>query len=222
MNSSNFLCALLLLLFPLPALAQGLIHGGQFWSLNTLRGPLDEKGNWDYYLEIQPRLDFEDSERTRVLIRPAVIFNLDSDQTLWAGVLDLADADFEMREFRPWQQYQRVDRPEGVILLNRTRLEERIRQGESDLGIRIRHMLRTQIPIGDQKKWSVVVFDEIFLGLNENKSQPVRGFDQNRIFAGLRLELEHQLGLEFGYLNQYDGTRMNHVPFLTVGKVIQR
>jgi len=214
---------LLFLLFcPLHSMAQGLVHGVQFWSLNTLRGPIDENGRWDYYFELQPRIDLTDSNRTRVLIRPAVIFNLDADQSLWAGVLDLTDADFEMREFRPWQQYQRIDRLDGVILLNRTRLEERIRQGESDVGLRIRHMLRAQIPLSDQKKWSVVFFDELFLGMNQNASQPVRGFDQNRLFAGFRVEFEQLLGLEFGYMNQHDGTRMNHIPFVTVGKVIGR
>jgi len=202
--------------------AQGLIQGAQVWSLNTLKGPIDQAGRWDYYLEVQPRIDLEDQERTRILLRPAVIFNLDADQSLWAGVLDLRDAEFDHQEFRTWEQYQRNDKIEGVILLNRTRFEERIKSGESNIGLRLRHMLRAQIPFSEHKNWSVVVFDEIFLGLNQNASQAVQGFDQNRLFGGFRVDLRPDTRLEFGYMNQITGNRMNHIPFISAGKVISR
>jgi hypothetical protein len=216
----KLIIALILAAVPSMAHAQGLVHGSQFWNLNTLRGPIDQEGRWNYYFEFQPRLDFEDSMRTRILIRPAVILNLNPQKSVWAGVLDLTGANFGIREFRPWEQYQRSDRFGDLTLVNRTRLEERFRQGETDIGFRIRHMIRVQVPCSAKSNWSIVAFDELFLGLNKNKSQPMQGFDQNRLFAGFRSEFENQYSLEFGYLNQHDGSRMNHIPFLAVAKVI--
>lgn len=203
-----------------PSLAQ-VPQGGQFWSLNLLRGPIGESKKWEYYFEFQPRFDFEDASANRFLIRPAAIFNLDADQSLWAGVLDVFDSELSTNELRIWQQYQRIDRLDRVIFLNRTRLEERFMNGESDLGLRIRHMLRAQIPLGEESTWSVVLFDEVFLGMNQNGSQPRRGFDQNRAFVGFRKDLKNNLFYEAGYMNQFTGKKMNHIPFLTIGKVIK-
>jgi hypothetical protein len=196
-------------------------QGGQFWSLNMLRGPIGESKRWEYYIEFQPRFDFQNAKLNRFLVRPAAIFNLDSNQSLWAGVLDVFDSELNTNEFRFWQQYQRIDRLDRVIFLNRTRIEERLMNGETDIGLRIRHMLRSQIPLGEESSWSVVVFDEVFLGMNQNRSQPQRGFDQNRAFIGVRKDFNNKLFYEVGYLNQFNGKKMNHVPFVTIGKLIR-
>ncbi|MBC7753475.1 MAG: DUF2490 domain-containing protein [Moraxellaceae bacterium] len=197
--------------------------GYQFWSANTIRGTIGENKKWEYFFEVQPRADLENSSRSRLLVRPAVIFNLDADQSIWAGVLDVRDSDFKQREFRLWQQYQKNSRLGQVIFVNRTRIEERFGSGTSDVGLRLRHMIRTQVPLGEESTWSVVMFDEIFVGLNQNKSQALSGFDQNRAFVGIRKNLKNNAFIEFGYLNQYTRTQvMNHIPFLTIGKVLKK
>ncbi len=194
--------------------------GYQFWSANTIRGPIGEGKKWEYFFEVQPRVDFENSSRSRVLVRPAMIFNLDADQSIWAGAVDVRDLDLKHKEFRLWQQYQKNSRSGQVIFVNRTRLEERFASGTADVGLRLRHMIRTQIPLGEESSWSVVLFDEVFVGLNQNKSQSQSGFDQNRAFAGIRKNLNKNKFIEFGYLNQYTRVQvMNHIPFITIGKV---
>jgi hypothetical protein len=194
----------------------------QVWSLNFVRGQIDQAGKWDYYLELQPRADFEDSNRNRILMRPALVYNLNQTESIWAGILHQTDGYLNATEFRTWQQYQRVDQSQKVIILNRTRLEQRFKQGESDIGLRIRHMLRAQIPAGEESQWSVVLFDELFLGLNENASQKTRGFDQNRAFGGLRYDLENKAFVEFGILNQITGDEVYNIPLVTLGKTIKR
>lgn len=189
--------------------------------LNLVRGPIAGSEKWQYYFEFQPRFDLQDAKQSRFLVRPAAILNLDSDQSLWMGVLDVFNSDLNTNELRVWQQYQRIDRVQNVIFLNRTRLEERFMNGQSNMGLRLRHMLRAQIPVGEESKWSVVVFDELFLGINQNGSQPKQGFDQNRAFAGVRRDLDDGLFYEVGYMNQFTGKKMNHIPFLSVGKVIR-
>jgi hypothetical protein len=194
----------------------------QVWSLNFVRGQIDQAGKWDYYLELQPRADFEDSNRSRILMRPALVYNLNQTESIWAGILHQTDGYLNATEFRTWQQYQRVDQSQKVIILNRTRLEQRFKQGESDIGLRVRHMLRAQIPAGEESQWSVVLFDELFLGLNENASQKTRGFDQNRAFGGLRYDMENKSFVEFGILNQITGDEVYNIPLVTLGKTIKR
>lgn len=195
--------------------------GYQFWSANTIRGSIGESKKWNYYFEVQPRTDLEDSSRSRLLVRPAIVFNLDADQSVWAGVVDVRDYDFKNREFRLWQQYQKNLSLGKVIFLNRTRIEERFATGTKDVGLRLRHMIRAQVPAGEESSWSVIIFDEVFVGLNENKSQVQSGFDQNRAFIGIRKNLKNNSFFELGYLNQYTRSQvMNHIPFITIGKII--
>ena len=194
----------------------------QIWSLNFVRGQIDQAGKWDYYLELQPRADFEEPSRNRILMRPALVYNLNQGESIWAGILHQTDGELNAIEFRAWQQYQRIDRSPKVIILNRTRLEQRFKDGETDMGLRIRHMLRAQIPAGEESQWSVVLFDELFLGLNENASQKTRGFDQNRAFGGLRYDLENKAFVEFGILNQITGDEVYNIPLITLGKTIKR
>jgi len=194
----------------------------QFWNLNFIRGQIDHAGKWDYYLEFQPRVDFDQFNRSRVLMRPAVVYNLDQSQSLWAGVLHQTDGAFNPTEFRTWQQYQRTDQTQKVIFLNRTRFEQRFKEGESDVGLRLRHMIRAQIPAGEESQWSVVLFDEVLWGLNENGSQAMRGFDQNRFFGGIRYDGPDRTFAEFGVLNQFTGSEVYNIPMVTLGKILKK
>ncbi|MCM0606339.1 MAG: DUF2490 domain-containing protein [Xanthomonadaceae bacterium] len=196
--------------------------GAQFWNLSIVRGKIDHSKKWDYYFEVQPRIDLQNRNDSRILIRPAAIYNLNENESLWIGALELVDIDFKGLEFRTWQQYQRIDPLDRVIFLNRARLEQRFLNGETDIGLRLRLMIRTQVPMGEESKWSLVFFDEVFLGLNENKSQPNQGLDQNRAFVGMRFDGPRNSFFEFGYMNQYTKTRTNHIPFLTIGKIINK
>lgn len=205
------------LLFSSSAFA-ALPEGAQFWNLSFLRGSLDSEKKWEYYLEFQPRFDLQNAKLSRFLLRPGVLYNLTSNQTLWVGLLDVFNSDVQSTEIRPWQQYQRIDPIDGTLLLNRTRLEERFKLGVSDIGLRLRHMIRAQIPISNT--WWAVIFDEIFLGLNQNRIQKA-GFDQNRAFVGVRKDIEENFFVETGYMNQLTMERINHIPFLCVGFLIR-
>ena len=196
--------------------------GTQIWNLNIARFAIDTDRKWEAYIEIQPRYDVNTPSRGRILFRPGVWFNIDQKQSITLGVLDLTDIEFNFKEFRIWQQYQRVDPIEAtalsstsLTLLNRTRLEERFAPGQSDVGIRIRHMLRAQGSFQSGTPWSWVLFDELFIGINHNKSQPSPGFDQNRAFVGARYDFrDGHFSAEFGYLNQFLRGTMNHAPLL--------
>lgn len=213
---------ILILFFSVVSLAQQ-STGYQVWSANNIRGSIGDSKKWEYFFEVQTRIDAENSDRSRLLIRPALIFNLDADQSVWAGALEVRESDSKHREFRLWQHYQKNSRAGKVIFVNRTRIEERFLPGTNDVGILLRQMLRTQIPIGEANGWSVVIFDEVYVALNENKSQAKTGFNQNRAFVGVRKNLNKKTFLEFGYLNQYTRAKvMNHIPLITIGKVLRK
>lgn len=194
--------------------------GSQFWNLNFVRAPFSKTLPWELYLELQPRFDFDQNVRSRVLIRPAIIYQMDTSQTLWLGALDLTDINLEAQEWRSWQQYQRVDRISESVLLNRTRLEQRFKGGENDVGWRLRHMLRVQLPFFAQNNWWWLFFDELFIGINQNKSQTSHGFDQNRALAGVRYDISPNAFVEGGYLHQLTRSESNHNIFLSFGTTL--
>jgi hypothetical protein len=199
-----------------PAIQQHL----QQWSLLIVQGKILNKLRG--YLEIQPRVDLNDGTLDRILVRPALSMGLGKGVTLWAGYAAVGSTGANSSwEHRAWQQVQHEHDFGGVIVVNRTRFEERFLPGEDQVGLRIRHMLRSVIPVDDKRVWAVVFSDEIFFNLNSPSSSMAAGFDQNRAFAGISWNVTPEFRLEFGYLNNYvdrpSGVdRMNHVPLLVV------
>lgn len=217
---STIACTLVCAMVTTPPAFAAMQSGTQIWSLNTARFAIDQDRKWEAYLELQPRFDTSTPSRGRILFRPGIWYNIDSRQNLTVGVLDLTDIEFNFREFRIWEQYQRTDPVEfqnapTLTFLNRTRLEQRFLQGGSAVGLRLRHMFRAQQPIRAGSLWSWVLFDELFIGINHSSGQPSPGFDQNRVFAGMRHDFTGgHVGVEFGYLNQLLRGSMIHAPML--------
>jgi hypothetical protein len=111
-------------------------------------------------------------------------------------------------EHRSWQQllWTPNDRDTGLAAQVRGRLEQRFRPGEGEVGSRLRVLWRGQAPISRDldRTWIVVVWNELFLGLNETQWGQARGFDQNRAFGGVGWQaVPRRLRLEFGYMNKW-------------------
>ncbi len=81
--------------------------------------------------------------------------------------------------------------------------------------MRARYLLRFALPL----KWRLyaVVSDELFVNLNSVENGPLRGIDQNRLYAGIGRQMSNQVRMEVGYQQQYvnasDPTddRANHI-----------
>jgi hypothetical protein len=65
---------------------------------------------------------------------------------------------------------------------------------------RIRYMLRTTIPLSDDKKWYLALWDEVFFNFGSNVS--MNYLDQNRAFIGLGRQLSDTTKLEIGFMEQ--------------------
>ena len=111
-------------------------------------------------------------------------------------------------------QYQ-FDDLAGVTLTSRTRLEQRRREDFQDLGHRVRQMVRATTPSTWHPQLSWVVFDELFINLNQTEWGVRRGIDQNRLFLGMNWKFSDFSNVDVGYLNHFVNTRTldreNHV-----------
>jgi hypothetical protein len=164
-------------------------------------------------------LDLHDrrgSTGTVHIVRPALGWALGKHTTLWAGyawvptVFDEADT---THEHRLWQQAIVTGSPvEGLSLSFRPRLEERFLADE-DLALRLRLFGRAGLNVGEG--WGLVVWDELFVQLNEPGWTAPQGLDQNRLFLGPMIQPTPSVRVEVGYLNQWvprpDATVMNHI-----------
>jgi hypothetical protein len=129
-------------------------------------------------------------------------------------------------EHRIWEQWQWEihDPPSGFRFQIRTRIEQRFRpQLELDVAVRFRQMLRLSVPLDRLQRVLFVLWDELFIGLNDVAGGYQRtGLDQNRIFVGWAFVASPGvLRFELGYFNQWIhrpgnalGDSMNHAAML--------
>ncbi len=107
-------------------------------------------------------------------------------------------------EHRLWQQVLWVpsDARTGATAMARARLEQRVRPGQGRAEVRLRAMWRGQVPFDRARRFSLIVWDEVFLGSSETGWGQPRGVDQIRTFAGLGWQaVPTWLRLEVGYTN---------------------
>lgn len=203
--------ALLPSLAAAPARAVEWEQRAQFWHFAAVQGRVDQKVL--YYLEAQPRLDLVNPRITALLLRPAIGFAPIPQVSFWLGVAwipsftDLSPGSIQQGEDRFFQQVLISDRFGPLGLMSRTRLEQRLLPGQTDLSHRVRTLGRASFGLLEDGSLSVVGWDEVFALLNgiEGVQQP--GFDQNRAFGGLSWRATPTLTVEAGYLNVV--TRLN-------------
>lgn len=115
-------------------------------------------------------------------------------------------------EHRSWQQLVLQQKPAGLALTHRLRLEQRFIErasGDDLYSDRLRYFLRLQVPLasnGGQPfvRGTYLAFqNEVFLHLTAGSRLNGQRFDQNRAYAALGLRLNPTLDVEAGYLNQH-------------------
>ena len=197
-------CAFCILLTD--AHAEAVDNDLQTWEIVTLRVEMPHK--LLLYGEVQPRVGLEGSPDNngldRIILRPAVGYQLTPNVSLWQGYAwtPSFNPDYNS-EHRLFQQLLVENKVKKLSLTNRSRLEERFIDGAGGTSVRARHMARVAYPLGKSGKWSAVGYDEFFVNLNDTRSGPQSGFDQNRVFVGLNRTLNERLNVEAGYLVNY-------------------
>lgn len=201
----------------------------QTWEMVTLR--VDAPHRVSLYGEVQSRtgLGFQEGEGVeRVIIRPAVGYRLTPTASVWQGYAWIPGYRLgSVDENRIFQQLLFENKVKKMAIINRTRLEERFIEGAGATAVRFRHLLRFAHPIGKSKKWALVAHDEVFINLNPTPSGIQKGFDQNRLFAGINRTLSKHANVETGYMMNYIdrpgnvSSKVNHIIFLALNVVVR-
>ncbi len=206
-----------------PAAAQEVESDFQSWNAIAVAGPVKEDSRFLLWFDGHARFNNDASDLGVSIIRPALGWRMNDAVDLWAGyarVVSRDDGRPDIKEDRFWQQatYALPD-VFGGSLGGRSRLEQRFR-GTGETGWRFRQFVRWAKPIGSSA-FSAVVWDELFVNLNEAEGVQRGGFDQNRLFVGGAWRVSDSARFEAGYLNNildtpFDDEQVNHNLSLTL------
>ncbi|MGF1462502.1 MAG: DUF2490 domain-containing protein [Maricaulaceae bacterium] len=186
----------------------------QFWTAIFSNGPVAEDSRFLLWFDGHARYS-EDVSRLGVsILRPAVGYRVNDRLSLWGGyawVVSRADGQPNVTDNRIWQQaiFAIADGSWGTVS-GRTRLEQRFLSSGDETGWRLRQFFRYMKPLS--RRWTATAWNETFIALNDADFGAETGFDQNRVFAGLRWRAHPRFSLEGGYLfnNIRAGSQENH------------
>lgn len=182
----------------------------QTWLALATTESIAQDSKWLYWFDGHARSRDDANGLGVSIIRPGIGYRISSKLTLWAGygrIVARRDGP-DAQENRVWQQATYpITQVLGGKLSGRTRLEQRRIEGADNTGHRIRQFFRWSRPIGGSN-WSWLIANETFIGFNETDFGQQSGYQQNRAFAGLALQVAEGKRLEVTYLNNHlDGGR---------------
>lgn len=191
---------------------------GRYWFSLYTQGKLPAE-NVYWSMDTHPRWREEGQHFDQLILRPSVFYKLDANTSVWLGydtIINHPSGQSSFRENRLWEQFQhQFDAVADVTLISRTRFEQRRREDFQDVGHRLRQMFRATTPLNLHPSLSLVVFDEVFINLNQTEWGVRRGLDQNRLFLGINWKFNAVSNVDVGYLNQFVNSRTtdreNHV-----------
>jgi len=178
----------------------------QFWSSIFINGAVNKDSRFLFWFDGHARFADDGSELGVSIIRPGIGWRASDKVNLWAGyarVTGHRDGP-NIEEDRLWQQATySIGSFFGGQLGGRTRLEQRTRDDDGDdTGLRLRQFFRWARPL-ENTRVSVVLANELFIGLNDADWGQRSGFDQNRAFLGLAWQLNPKTRIEGGYMSNY-------------------
>lgn len=170
------------------------------------------------WAELQPRYSFDRGKMTTVLIRPGLGWQLTPELSVWAGWAWTPLLNPSWRnEHRLWTQAVYAVNLDSVTFTQRMRFETRFIENISDPGLRLRYQVRFSVPVALEDALQLVVYDEVFISLNNPAPSIGSGFDQNRLFVGGFFRVSPHFAFDLGYMwnavknFQLATTKMNHV-----------
>ena len=180
--------------------------------------------HWTVHGEAQARWSEDLTQYDQTLLRGAVGRRLNSRVTLWGGYAyapRVTPGD-RLDEQRLWEQASITLPGAGKWAPSlRLRQEQRFLAEWGDASHRFRALGRVVRPLG-ASGWSLALWDEYMITLDDTLDGPRQGFDQNRVFAGVLRKLTTQVSLEGGYLwqllpsNASRGVRHGHTALIWV------
>lgn len=200
----------------------------QGWLLATAMIPMTESKDFSLYVEAQPRTGDDLNALERLLVRPAVVYNVTPRFTLWLGYAWtplFMDAEYRhdfRDEHRAWEQaaYSHTVADGFMTVAHRFRQEQRFIEFAGDTAHRSRYQIRVSAPWKKGGTNGMTGYNELFWNWNDVDRGPRQGFDRDRFFLG-PYWVVGKARYEAGYLGEYSenfgGTdRMIHGLLLSV------
>lgn len=185
----------------------------QSWTQVITTISLDKEKEWFAYMEAQPRIGDDISRLERLIIRPAIGYNIHPNVALFLGYAwtpTYMNSSYEKsfrNENRIWQQVLVRDTRWGLDWQHRLRQEQRFIEDAGGPSNRTRYLLRGSYALSESKNFGLTGYNEIFFNLNSESNGPKAGFDRDRYFFGPYFR-EGVVRYEVGYLgevaNQFD------------------
>ncbi len=198
-----------------------------WWTAVFTQGELsfeqDESSRWRWWFDGHARFQ-DDSDGFDVsIVRPGIGYKLTDNTTAWAGYgwihTDPIGGGASFDESRIWQQLTWSRQCGDFRIGLRPRFEQRFLTTGEDTGMRFRQFASARAPISADERVTLVLWDEVFIHLNDTDFGTRSGFNQNRAFFGFGWKPcpeQTKSRVEIGYLNQFiNGSagrdRMNHL-----------
>ena len=189
---------------------------GQVWVQALAIGQLGD--HWRSHVEVQPRWMNDASELGLTIVRTAIGRRVAPRLTAWVGhawVPRTLGAGVR-NEQRLWQQLSYAAPAVACWTPTvRLRVEQRWLQPWDGASHRVRLLACAQRPLGAATPWAVFTYDEAMFTLDHTRRGPARGFDRNRLSAGLVRRFSPVVSSDLGYIWETaavpDGRRNGHV-----------
>ena len=191
------------LMLPYSSAAQNSDFGN--WLIYIGNKKLDSK--WNIHNEVQYRNYDAIGDLEQLLLRTGVGYNLsENNHNLLLGYGYILSQNYsadtedklDVNEHRIFQQFTSKQKIGNVSLSHRYRFEQRF--VESDFKMRLRYFLAFKVPIlkteTSPTKLYLSAYNEVFLNTESDV------FDRNRVYGGLGYQLNNNVRIEAGYMNQ--------------------
>ena len=208
----SVLMAALAFMLMLPTLTQAQDSDFGNWLIYIGSKKLNSK--WNLHHEIQYRNYNAIGDLEQLLLRTGIGYNLtENNNNLLLGYGFIASENYVgdsdnknmVNEHRIFQQFTAKQKLGAIGLTHRYRFEQRF--VESDFKARLRYFLALKIPFAKAKKveegeehqpskFYLSAYNEVFLNTQSSV------FDRNRVYGGLGYQLNKNVRIEAGYMNQ--------------------
>ncbi len=180
----------------------------QDWTLLTAHVKLDDEKKYQLYFEVQPRVGDNWQHMERLLVRPAVVYNLNSSLALYLGYawtplfMDSQYRRDYRDENRIWQQVLYKHSLVGVQWQHRLRQEQRFIEHADGVSNRFRCLLKGSYALTEDGSFGLTGYNELFVTLNSVAGGQWSGYDRDRFFAG-PYWIVNNARFEVGYLGEH-------------------
>lgn len=188
----------ILLIFCLISFAHAAEDRDGFWFGTFTNKQLND--DYSYWAEAQLRYDLDVGRTRQFLYRTGVIKKITENQSM--AVLYAYIQSLGSKEHR-WalQHVAKYGKWLGLDYSHRMRYEYRNLEDFGEDATRFRYLLRSEQ--NTDGKFDLVIWNELFVNLQERSWNGDQAIDRNRVFLGFKHKAFENNRVEFGYLNQY-------------------